>query len=185
MVAFPLLIIPIAIYYMIAFLTPPDKGWATEALPPLPLPSGESWTATFGDALIALALILLMFEVVKATRPGTKTVIDHLLSVVVLAGAVTEFAMVGKAATSTFAILCVICLVDVLAGITISVRVRRRLRALAAYVPAGVVVAPAPARRHDPEPPHPAPPARPAPEMEPAHHEPAEVLPPEPPRTVS
>ncbi len=177
LVAFPLLIIPFAIYNMIAFLTPPDKGWATPIVT-VPLVSGEVWTITFGNALIVLALLMLLFEVVKAARPGTKSVIDHFLSTLVFAGAVAEFVMVKEAANSTFALLCAICLVDVLGGIAISIRVRRSLRAVA-------VVSHVAAPHHEPDYRAPPPPRvepevlRPSPPT--AHHDP-DILPPDPSR---
>jgi hypothetical protein len=126
LVAFPLLIIPLAIYNMIAFLTPPDGGWLFP-LATVHLVSGKDWMITLGDAVIGLTLVLLLFEIVKAVRPGAMSVIDHMLSVLVFIAAVGEFVMVGQAATSTFAVLCAICLVDAIGGIAISVRVGRRV----------------------------------------------------------
>jgi hypothetical protein len=126
-VAFPLLIIPLAIYNMIAFLTPPDSGWNSKVVT-IRLVSGVDWTITFSDALIVLALLLLMFEFIKAARPGAKSVIDHLLSALVFIGAAAEFIMVKQAATSPYAILGVMCLVDFVGGIAVSVRVSRRVR---------------------------------------------------------
>ena len=54
LVSFPLLIIPLAIYNMIVFLTPPDNGWATRIIQ-IQLPSGEQWTVTFGEIRPRLA----------------------------------------------------------------------------------------------------------------------------------
>ncbi len=125
LVSFPLLIIPLAIYNMIVFLTPPDNGWATRIIQ-IQLPSGEQWTVTFGDGLIMVALLLLFIEVVKAARPDGRSIVDHLLSIVVLAIAGAEFLMVKQAATSTFALLGVICLFDFLSGLAIRVRTARR-----------------------------------------------------------
>jgi hypothetical protein len=129
LVAFPLLIIPVALYNMIAFLTPPDAGWMTPVTT-VRLVSGQDFTVTFSDALIGFALVMLLFEIIKAVRPGTKSVIDHLLSVLVFAGVVAEFVLVDRAATSTFAVLGAICLVDAVGGIAISVRLRRNTRAI-------------------------------------------------------
>ena len=50
------------------------------------------------------------------------------LSAVVLIAAAAEFVMVKQAATATFAILSVMCLVDFIGGIAVSVRVSRRMR---------------------------------------------------------
>jgi hypothetical protein len=129
LVGFPLLIIPLAIYNMIAFLTPPPDGWATK-LYTLHLLSGLDWSVTLGDALIAGTLFLLFIEVVKAT--GAKSAVDHVLSLLVFGGAVAEFLLVQQAANSTFAILTAICFVDVIAGLSIRFRVSRRERQIAA-----------------------------------------------------
>jgi hypothetical protein len=129
LVGFPLLIIPLAVYNMIAFLTPPAEGWATK-LYTVHLLSGLDWSLTLGDAMIAGTLLLLFIEVVKAT--GAKSAVDHILSILVLGGAVAEFLLVQQAANSTFAILVVACFVDVIAGLSIRLRVSRRERQLEA-----------------------------------------------------
>ena len=128
-VGFPLLIIPLAVYNMIAFLTPPADGWATK-LYTVHLLSGLDWSVTLGDAMIAGTLFLLFIEVVKAT--GAKSIVDHILSFLVFGGAVAEFLLVQQAANSTFAILTAICFIDVIAGMFIRLRVSRRERQIAA-----------------------------------------------------
>jgi hypothetical protein len=129
LVGFPLLIISLAIYNMIAFLTPPPEGWATK-LYTVPLLSGLDWSVTLGDAFIGGTLFLLFIEVVKAT--GAKSAVDHVLSLLVFGGAVAEFLLVQQAANSTFAILTAICFIDVIAGLFIRLRVSRRERQIAA-----------------------------------------------------
>jgi hypothetical protein len=127
LVGFPLLIVPLAVYNMIAFLTPPPDGWGTKIYT-LHLPSGLDWSVTLGDAMVAGTLLLLFIEVVKAT--GAKSMVDHFLSLLVFGGAVAEFLLVQQAGNSTFAILVVICFVDVIAGVSIRLRVKRRERQL-------------------------------------------------------
>jgi hypothetical protein len=129
LVGFPLLIIPLAVYNMIAFLTPPPDGWATK-LYTLHLLSGLDWSLTLGDAFIAGTLLLLFIELVKAT--GAKSAVDHVLSLLVFGGAVAEFLLVQQAANSTFAILTAICFIDVIAGLSIRFRVSRRERQISA-----------------------------------------------------
>ena len=129
LVGFPLLIVSLAIYNMIAFLTPLPDGWATK-LYTVHLLSGLDWSVTLGDAFIAGTLFLLFIEVVKAT--GAKSAIDHVLSLLVFGGAVTEFLLVQQAANSTFAILTAVCFIDLIAGLFIRLRVSRRERAIAA-----------------------------------------------------
>jgi hypothetical protein len=124
LVNFPLFLISFAIYNMIAFLTP-GVSW-DGALYAVPMQSGATWTITFGDALIAVTLIFLFFEVLKATKHAARSLIDHLLSTVVFIGALVEFLLVKEAATSVFAILLMITLIDVLGGWSVSVRTARR-----------------------------------------------------------
>jgi hypothetical protein len=129
LVGFPLLIVSLAVYNMIAFLTPMPDGWATK-LYTVRLLSGLDWSLTLGDAFIAGTLLLLFIEVVKAT--GAKSMVDHVLSLLVFGGAVAEFLLVQQAANSTFAILTAICFVDLIAGLFIRLRVSRRERRIEA-----------------------------------------------------
>jgi hypothetical protein len=124
LVNFPLFLISFAIYNMIAFLTP-GVSWEG-ALYAVPMQSGATWTITFGDALIAVTLVFLFFEVLKATKHAARSLIDHLLSTIVFIGALIEFLLVREAATSVFAILLMITLIDVLGGWSVSVRTARR-----------------------------------------------------------
>jgi len=124
LVAFPLLLIAFAIYNMVAFLTP-GVAW-TDRVFGVPMPSGVEWAVSAGDLLIAFALFLLFFEVLKAARNTARSLFDHLLSTVIFIGALVEFLLVKQAATSTFAILLLISLVDVLGGWSVAVRTARR-----------------------------------------------------------
>jgi hypothetical protein len=138
------------------------------------LMSGVVWTATFGDALLALTVLLLMFEVIKAARPGARYVTDHLLSLIVFGAATAEFLLLAPFGNSTFFLLTVLMAVEFLAGLVIGIRNRpRRARVNAP------VAAPAPVRR-EPAPaiPTPAPVDRVAPEPKPPEHRPADLSPP-------
>jgi hypothetical protein len=124
LLGFPLLLIPLAIYNIIAFLTP---GVAWDAsLFTIPMMSGAEWTVTLADVIIVLALILLFFEIVKATRQTRRSVVDHLLSTLVFVAAIVEFLLVRQAGSSLFAILIVVCLVDMAAGYSVSIRAATR-----------------------------------------------------------
>lgn len=130
MVGFPLLLIPLAIYNIIAFLMR-DVSFAAP-LVTLPLPSGTGWPVTLSDVLLTLGILLLLCEVIKGARPGSKYLTDHLLSLLVLCGAGAEFALLPQFGSSTFFLLTVLALVDFLSGIAL----RRRRGTLAASVTA-------------------------------------------------
>jgi hypothetical protein len=144
MVGFPLLLIPLAIYNIIVFLMP-GVGF-TEPLVRVPLVSGELWAVSLGDMLVALGVLLLLLEVIKAARG--KFLTEHLLSLLVFGGAAAEFVMWPKFANSTFFLLALMAMVDFFSGIALRAKRGARARAVA---PAPVV-APEPASTAAPAP---------------------------------
>src|ERR1700759_153832 len=125
MIGFPLLLIPLAICNIIVFLMP-GVAFATPLFT-LALMSGAAWQVTLSDVLIALGILLLMFEVIKGARPGAKYFMDHLLSLVVFAGAAAEFVLLPQFGTSTYFLLTMLALIDFLCGIALRVRRNTRL----------------------------------------------------------
>jgi hypothetical protein len=117
---FPLLLIPFAIYNMIAFLTP-GVSW-TSPVTTVHMMSGQDWVLTWEDILLAFAIFLLWIELIKATRAGTRSIMDHVLAMALFIGMLVEFLLVQRAATSTFFLLMAIALVDVLAGFIVGMR---------------------------------------------------------------
>lgn len=124
---FPLLIIPLVIYnlYSLGFISVAGNVWAAEALS-MNLPSGAEFILSRGGLLVSLALALLFFEILKATRTAQATIVDHLLSTFVFIVFLVQFIIEPNAATSTFFILMFIAFLDVVAGYTISIRVASR-----------------------------------------------------------
>lgn len=120
MVGFPLLLIPLAIYNIIVFLMPGVS--LTETLVTLPLTSGAAWPVTLSDVLLTLGILMLLLEVVKGARPGAKFLTDHLLSLVIFAGAVAEFLLWPRFASSTYFLLLLLALTDFLSGVALRVR---------------------------------------------------------------
>lgn len=117
---FPLLLVPFAIYNMIAFLTPGVR-W-TSPVTTVPMMSGQDWVLTWEDILIAFAIFLLWVEIIKSTRIGLRNVMDHILAMGLFVVMLVEFLLVQRAATSTFFLLTAITLVDVLAGFIVGMR---------------------------------------------------------------
>lgn len=121
---FPLLLVPFAIYNIVAFLMP-GVGW-TGTLTSVHLMSGGTWTMSLGDMLIVLAIILLFAEMMKSTRIGVRSVVDHGLSLLLFLVMIVEFLLVAQAASSTYFLLLVIGLVDVLGGFAVTLRTSQR-----------------------------------------------------------
>ena len=124
MLGFPLLLIPFAIYNIIAFLMP-GVSW-TGAVTTVHLVSGADWSMSPGDILIALGILVLFGEIMKSTRIGIRTVVDHALSLILFLGMLVEFLLVKQAATGTFFLLLVISFIDVLGGFAVTLRSAQR-----------------------------------------------------------
>jgi hypothetical protein len=121
---FPLLLIPFAIYNIIAFLMP-GVSW-TGTITAVHMMSGADWTMSAGDMLITLAVILLFGELMKSTRIGLRSVVDHALSLILFLAMLVEFILVRQAGSSTFFLLLVISFVDVLGGFAVTLRSAQR-----------------------------------------------------------
>lgn len=117
----PLLIVPFIVYNIQIFLNGGVAIW-DQQVTQLNMPSRATWIMTMGDLMIGLGLFLLFFEIIKATRVGANSIIDHLLSTFVFIAYLVEFLIVSGAAHSVFFILMAIALIDVLAGFTVSIR---------------------------------------------------------------
>jgi hypothetical protein len=124
LIGFPLLIIPFAIYNMIAFLTP-GMSW-TGTVASINLISGQVWTVTPEEIILAFSIMLLGIEVIKAARMGLRGIMDHILSMILFVAMLVEFLLVKQAGTSTFFLLMTISFVDVLAGFIITARTAQR-----------------------------------------------------------
>ena len=129
MVGFPLLLIPLAIYNIIVFLMPGVS--LAEPVLKLTLMSGAEWPLTLSDMLLALGILLLLFEVIRGARPGAKYLTDHLLSLIIFGGAAAEFLLWPRFASSTYFLLALLTLVDFLSGIALRAGRRRQLASAA------------------------------------------------------
>ncbi|MBR0690897.1 hypothetical protein JQ612_32535 [Bradyrhizobium manausense] len=145
MVGFPLLLIPLAVYNIIAFLMPSVSF--SDVLFKVPMVSGEAWPVTLADLLLALGVLLLLLEVVKGARPGAKFLMDHLLSLIIFGAAAAEFVMWPKFGNSTYFLLVLLAMADLFGGI--AQRARRRIT----YVAAETVAVPRKAKRQAEAPP--------------------------------
>lgn len=139
MVGFPLLLVPLAVYNIIAFLMPSVSF--TDVLFRVPMITGEAWPVTLADLLLALGVVLLLLEVVKGARPGARFLMDHLLSLILFGAAAAEFVMWPKFGNSTYFLLVLLSMADFLGGI--AQRTRRRVT----YVAETTVPTPRKAKR--------------------------------------
>ena len=118
----PLLVLPFLVYNIVvfAFMAGNPAEWAGQALS-ITMVSGQPWVLTWGDLMLVLGLVCLFVEVLKSTQTGRNSVIEHMLSTLLLVVFLIEFILVGAAASSVFFLLMIMSVVDVVAGFTISI----------------------------------------------------------------
>jgi hypothetical protein len=124
----PLLIFAFAIYNIIAFLMP-GFSWTAEMVR-FRMMSGGEWALSGGDLMVAGSILILLFELIRSSRMNPRTIVEHILAMVLFVGMLVEFLMVPETATATFFLLLVISFVDVVGGFAIGMRAAQRSVAL-------------------------------------------------------
>ena len=122
--AIPLFAIVLFVYHLVIF-------WGSSeilitSLLGIDLVSGARWELTGGDLLLLLGLLLLYFEILKATRTNVASVINHTLSTLVFVVFSIEFVTVTIAGNSIFFLLGLMSLMDAIAGFSITIVAARR-----------------------------------------------------------
>lgn len=88
--------------------------------------SGDRWHVSFGDVFLALSLLLLFIEVVKATRTDSTSIINHGLSMLVAVTCIIQFVVAEGFSNSVFFLLTLMTLLDVVAGFTVTIVAAKR-----------------------------------------------------------
>lgn len=123
LLSIPLLILAVAAYHVVALFA----GLAVESPSfTIALPSGATLQLSSGDLLVVFGLLLLFVEIFKATRTGTASIVDHLLSVGLFVVCLVELILFEAFGTATFLVLTMMTLIDVVAGFTVTITSARR-----------------------------------------------------------
>ncbi|MBI4724734.1 MAG: hypothetical protein HY765_07085 [Rhodomicrobium sp.] len=127
--AFPWLFVSFALYNAIAFgkgsALPPQDAF-NQALVSFTMVSGAVWRVSAGDALIALTLVFLFAEMLKAARSISLSLIDRALSAVLFLVCAVEFTLRKEAATSVFFLITLMTFIEFVSGISFTVKAARR-----------------------------------------------------------
>lgn len=128
---FPLILIPVLTYNIWAAANGDNANAIHQHLREsqwidIQMASGAHWIMTFGDVLVLLALLLLFIELLKSTSTGTAAIFNHALSMLVFIICLVEFLLHPAFATSTFFIIMIMALLDVLAGVVVTIIAARR-----------------------------------------------------------
>jgi hypothetical protein len=79
----------------------------------------DTLAAHDGAQRLGIGMLLLYVEIVKAARPGGRTIMDHVLALILLLAMASELAIVPRAATSVLLLLTVLSFIDLIAGLSI------------------------------------------------------------------
>ena len=119
----PLQTLVVLAYFAVALTVPTAVDGIIIALT---LPSGAPWTLSTGNLLVAIGLFLLYLEILKSARTTMASLIDHGLSLVLFSLCLVLFIVMPQAGTGTFFLIMIMCLIDVIAGFTVSLAASRR-----------------------------------------------------------
>lgn len=92
----------------------------------LSLVSETIWKVTVSDLLLTAGLITLYLEILQATLTSMMSVVNHTLSTLIFIIFIVEFIIIDTSTNSTFFLLSLMSLIDVLAGFTITIAASRR-----------------------------------------------------------
>ncbi len=119
----PLLGIVAVAYLITAALA---ESSITKTVFSLPMPSGHVWSLLVSDIFLVFGLILLYMEIVKSTRTTRGAILDHALSMLVMIGCILLFLLVAKAGSSTFFLITMMTVIDVISGFSVGLIAARR-----------------------------------------------------------
>lgn len=130
--ALPLLALPVLAYNLAAltlaggFSSVEANIRMAEPLFNIAMSSTAQWPVTLGDILIAAGLIVLFIELLKSTTSRRTAIVNHALSMLLFVACLVEFLLAPAFATSTFFLLTLMVLLDVLAGFIVTIVTARR-----------------------------------------------------------
>ena len=119
----PLLALPVVIYNLYAIIFGGGlyaQAVGTRLAAPLftmTTAGGGTWPVSASDLMLTLALIVMFVELIKASASRRMSVVNHALSIFLFVICLVELLIVPACATSTFFLLSLMVLLDVLAGL--------------------------------------------------------------------
>ncbi len=129
---FPLLLLPMLYFnFMAIFVYGMDtvavNTWLASPAFQLTMFSGAVWSMTQADVIIAAGMGLLFIEVLKSIGSPMLSLVNHGIAVMTLLIYVVQFISFPAFTVSTFFLLALMQLIDVIAGYTITIVASRGL----------------------------------------------------------
>jgi hypothetical protein len=123
----PLLALSLVLYALLGLLSGSASApWYDVPSLQLQLISGELWKISRGDLFLSFSMVLLFIEIIRATRSGSASVMNHALSVLVFIVALLLFITTRGFGNSVFFLYTAMTLLDFMAGFIITTVTARR-----------------------------------------------------------
>ena len=123
MTSVPLLALVVAVYTALALVA---SGWLGTVLFSLPLLSGATLLFRGDDLLLVVSLFLPGIEISRATSSSSAAILNHVLSLLVFIVALIGFIVMPQLGNTTFFLILLMTLIDVIAGFTVTITAARR-----------------------------------------------------------
>jgi len=126
---FPLLAISLIVYAILTLtgaVGTAAVSWYDVTFVQLPMVSGDVWNVTWGDLFLVASMGLLFVELLRSTKTGSESIMNHALSVVVFVIALLLFIIVQGFGNSVFFIFMSMTFLDFMAGFIVTTVTARR-----------------------------------------------------------
>lgn len=130
--AAPLMVLPVLVYNLLLSRIPGGFGASraheglTAPLFRLTTAAGGVWPISAADLLLAASLLVLFIELIKPTASRRIALANHILSMLLFVACLLQLLLAPGCATSTYFLITMMVLLDVLAGFMVTVPGERR-----------------------------------------------------------
>ena len=121
---FPMLTFSLIGYAVVMLIG--GQGWVDAELLSVGMISGGEWTIRAGDLFLMISLIFLFVEILRATKTGTDSLLNHALSAVLFVAALLLFIVVEQFGNSVFFLYVMMTALDFMAGFIVTTVTARR-----------------------------------------------------------
>ena len=125
---FPLLAVSLIVFAILT-LTGVAGGaepWYEMLFLPVPMVSGDIWEIKWGDVFLLTSMGLLFVELLRSTKTGSESIMNHALSVVVFVVSLLLFIIVQGFGNSVFFLFMSMTFLDFMAGFIVTTVTARR-----------------------------------------------------------
>jgi len=124
---FPLLALGLVVFGVLSFTSSgAEVAWFDRLFVDIAMMSGDIWRITWGHLFIVFSMVLLFIELLRATKTGSSSIMNHAFSVLVFIAALLLFIMMEGFGNSTFFIFMSMTFLDFMAGFIVTTVTARR-----------------------------------------------------------